>query len=623
MPTTRHFSLLHPYLKNLLLLILLCSALRVLFFALNYQQFQTLSNSTLGLAFLHGLRFDLATVTLCLAPWLLLSLLFYIFNWQRALRLFGKIYWPLPPLLIIATNVADTLYFPFTGRRSGPEVLSFSQDLADQAGQLLGQYWLLATLSVISVFLFIAASLSLLPKISPVSRPWYSRLAIAVGIFFFAAVSIRSGFGSKPLSPSHAFNWPAASTGHLVLNSTFTLLRQDLSKLDKIDFFATDKQARQLNQRQSAPWPTPANRDNVVIIVLESFSLEYISTNRDSAGYAPFLQHLMKQSLYFTDAYANGRRSIDALPAVLAGLPTLMQEAFITSGYLGNKVSGLAQVLRLEDYQSWFFHGAKNGSMHIDTMSKRFGFENYTGRNEYPDQSDFDGKWGIYDEPFLQHMASTLDTLQQPFVAGVFTISSHNPYSIPAQYEGDFPKGTLKIHPTIGYTDMALRKFFASAKKMPWYDNTLFVITADHTSLSDNPDFQTATGRHRVPILLYSPNGKISPGDSNKVAQHTDLPITVLDYLGLSEKYRDQLLPFGHSLLAETAGEAFFVESDQYVLINQSATLLASKDFQQLEFKPNASSDSQIDATQSQMLKRLKAKVQIYNNGMINNDLIR
>jgi len=623
MPTIRPFSLLRPYLKNLLLLILLSSALRLLFFALNYQQFQTQNNSTLSLAFLHGLRFDLATITLCLAPWLLISLLLYVFNWQRSLVLFGKIYWPLPPLIIITSNVADALYFPFTGRRSGPEVFSFSQDLADQAGQLLSQYWLLAAVSVVSVIVFVKLSLGLLPTTSATSRPWYSRLVIACAIFFFAAVSIRSGFGSKPLNPSHAFNWPAASTGHLVLNSTFTLLRQDLSKLKKINFFASDKQARQLNDLQSAPWPTPANRDNVVIIVLESFALEYLSDNRDSPGYAPFLQQLMKQSLNFTDAYANGRRSIDALPAVLAGLPTLMQEAFITSGYLGNNVSGLAQVLQREDYQSWFFHGAKNGSMHIDTMSKRFGFENYTGRNEYPDQRDFDGKWGIYDEPFLQHMASTLNTVPQPFVAGVFTISSHNPYSIPAQYQGDFPLGTLKIHPTIGYTDMALRKFFATAKKMPWYDNTLFVITADHTSLSDNPDFQTATGRHRVPIVLYSPKGKIPAGDSNKVAQHTDLPITVLDYLGLSEKYRDQLLPFGHSLLAESAGEAFFVESDQYVLVNESSILLASKDFQRVEFKPKASTAHQGDKARLQMLKRLKAKVQIYNNGMLNNDLLR
>ena len=107
------------------------------------------------------------------------------------------------------------------------------------------------------------------------------------------------------------------------------------------------------------------------------------------------------------------------------------------------------------------------------------------------------------------------------------------------------------------------------------------------------------------------------------MAQHTDLPITVLDYLGLSEKYRGQLLPFGHSLLAQTAGEAFFVESDQYVLVTQSATLLASKDFQRIEFKAKTSAANGINTNQSQMLERLKAKVQIYNNGMLNNDLIR
>ncbi|MEH6443088.1 MAG: sulfatase-like hydrolase/transferase [Oceanospirillaceae bacterium] len=615
------FSIILPYFKNLLWLLLLCSGLRLAFYALNSSTFQAIDNIDISAAFLHGIRFDLATVSICLAPWLIIALPLYISQCHSSFILLTKLYWPLAPLLLITSNVADSLYFPFIGRRSGLEVLTFTADLADQASQLLAQYWLFVLFSAFVAIFFILVSNRFITTSPKNARPWYIRVVIALCLFMFAVISIRSTIESKPLSPSHAFNWPMSSTGHLVLNSTFTLLRQSEGQLKKIDFYTSDKQAKALNQQIHSPWPTPAKQDNIVIIVLESFASEYLTKADGSIGYAPFLHSLSQQSLTFKQAYANGRRSIDALPSILAALPPLMQKPFITSSYLGNNVSGLASLLAYENYQTHFFHAAKNDSMYIDTMSQRFGFKNFTGLNEHPHLDDFDGKWGIFDEPFFQHMAQSLNKLPQPFIAGMFSLSSHNPYTLPSKYKNSFPKGSLAIHASIGYTDMALKKFFDTVKTMPWYEKTLFIITADHTSISDNTAYQTTTGRHRIPLMLFSPTGKLPSKASLKVAQHTDIPSTVLDYLGLSSKYQSQLLPFGNSLLSSNEGEAFFTEATQYVLVNNYATLIASHNLEQLKL---ISKNKNIDNTQLKqaMLAKLKAKIQIFNNGMLNNNFL-
>jgi phosphoglycerol transferase MdoB-like AlkP superfamily enzyme len=612
--TSKAFSLLAPYLKYLLLLLLLCTALRGVFFYINQQVFSSLDSQTIALAFVHGLRFDLAAISLCLAPWLLTSIPLYVFQFKKAFILFTKCYWPLLPILLIASNIGDSLYFPFTGRRSGIEVFTFAQDLKDQGFQLLIQYWLIALISVVVCFTIIHSASRFICTNRGIKRAWYTRTVLAVLIFLFAAISIRSSLQSKPLGPSHAYSWPHSSSGSLVLNSTFTLLRQDSKQLQKIDFFETDLQAKKLNKVTAKSWPTPIKDANIVFIVLESFGSEYLAQDDGTKGYAPFLNSLTQQSISFPNAYANGRRSIDALPSILAAIPPLLPKSFITSSYLGNKVSGIAAILAKENYQSQFFHGAKNGSMYLDTMSKRFGFESFVGLNEYPNKNDFDGQWGIFDEPYLQYTAKQISKLNAPFIAGVFTLSSHNPYTLPKEYTNQFPKGSLDIHQSIGYTDMALQKFFNSAQQQSWYNNTLFIITADHTSISDNKVYQTTTGRHRVPLLLFSPGGFLKPSKNHKVAQHTDIPSTVLDYLGLGEKYAEQILPFGHSLLSSKTGEAFFIESDQYVLVNEQATLITSKDFKQFQF------NSDNNALKTAMLLRIKAKVQLFNNGMINNN---
>ncbi|MGI8892827.1 MAG: LTA synthase family protein, partial [Bacteroidia bacterium] len=290
---------------------------------------------------------------------------------------------------------------------------------------------------------------------------------------------------------------------------------------------------------------------NVVVIILESFSSEYSYILSGNKSYTPFLDSLMLESLYFTNAQANGKRSIEGIPAIVAGLPALMTNPYISSAYATDSLPSLASHLKYKGYHSSFFHGGRNGTMGFDNFSKIAGIENYFGMNEYGTNKGFDNNWGIYDEPFLQFTAANLNAMPKPFLSFIFTLSSHHPYTIPEEHTGKFKKGTLPIHKSIMYTDYSLKRFFESIQNYPWFENTLFVITADHTGPAEHPLYQTRIGIYRVPIIFYKKNSELK-GKIDKPVQQIDIMPTVLDYLN-------------YDLEFYSMGKSFFANDKNYV----------------------------------------------------------
>ena len=111
-----------------------------------------------------------------------------------------------------------------------------------------------------------------------------------------------------------------------------------------------------------------------------------------------------------------------------------------------------------------FFHGAPNGSMGFTGLSNIMGFDNYFGKNEFNDDSLYDGYWGIWDEPFFQFAKNKIDGMRKPFFATLFSLSSHEPFKVPKNYENKYPTGEIDMHQVVGYTDDALRKFLTQLK---------------------------------------------------------------------------------------------------------------------------------------------------------------
>jgi phosphoglycerol transferase MdoB-like AlkP superfamily enzyme len=290
---------------------------------------------------------------------------------------------------------------------------------------------------------------------------------------------------------------------------------------------------------------------NVITIIMESMSKEYMgSLNNLHHTHTPFLDSLVSQSLVFDNAFSDGKKSIEGIPAVVASLPSWMNTAFITSPYSADKHSGMAALLDKYGYTTAFFHGGHNGTMGFDKFCADGGFRYYYGMKEYNNNADYDGNWGIWDELYFQYFAKNLDTLHQPFYAAIFSISSHHPFSIPAKYKNRFvqKKGEIPMMKCIEYSDFSLQQFFKTISTMPWYDSTIFVITADHAGPSADKYYSNRLGMYEIPIIFYMPHSNLK-GRSHTTIQQIDIMPSILDYLHYPEKY----FSFGTSIFDSTA----------------------------------------------------------------------
>ncbi|MFD2784769.1 LTA synthase family protein [Hymenobacter rubripertinctus] len=620
--------------------------LRVGFWGLNQAPFREASAGQLGLAFWHGFRFDIAALLLLNLPWLGLSLVpSRGRRWQRLVR---AVY-----LLLngfgVALNLIDWEYFRFIGRRTSNELTTIGADVQRQAGQLvLSYWWLLLPFAILLVALY--SFYPMPPQREPAasnSGPHaeaeerqaggrklgaYSLQLIAVAAL--TVLGIRGGVQLKPLRTGAAFVQQPALLGHLALNSTFTFLKslgyetpELKAYFDSPEALQQALAARPLPRRPAAPLPGR----NVVVLILESFGSEYNGVeNPGRPSYTPFFDSLATHGgRLLPDHYANGRRSIEALPAVLAGLPSLMEGAFITSNFQTDELHGLGSLLARHGYQTSLFHGAQNGTMGFNTFGGMAGMQQYFGLDEYPGAAqspDFDGHWGIFDEPYLQYFSRQLSRQRQPFFSTLFTLSAHEPFGLPAGYQGRLPAGTLPIHPTIAYADLALRRFFAAARQQPWYRNTLFVLLADHTSQSDAADYQNLLGEYKTPLLLFAPGQPLPALRRPHITQQADIPATVLDLLGLPAE--GQLLPFGYSVFdAGTDGRALLLSGGSYWLVHTDfvTELTADNQVRLYPYRnhqlPTAPLPHPDPARLRQYGNELRACVQWYVNGLAENRL--
>jgi phosphoglycerol transferase MdoB-like AlkP superfamily enzyme len=608
-------------LRRLGLMFLLYTLLRAIFFIFNFDTFAEAEAGQVALAFVHGLRFDTAALVIINSLFILLSLLPHGNIQQRNYQLLLQWLFVLTNAPFIALALVDVEFFKFIGRRSGDEVFTITGDILNQLGQLARYYWYLG----IGFVALVVTLFKLYPqaKYIPIPQPslWcrYLRLLFMAA---FVVLGIRGGIQLRPLRPAHAFVLEPAALGHLSLNSPFTFFKSiGKAKLEEKHYFDSDEALLAALSFDPYKHAQPAGaplQENVVLIILESFAAEYVGALNGGQGYTPFLDSLAGQGLLFQNSFANGRKSIEGLPSILSGLPSLLDEPYITSPYQSNRLYSLGNLLREAGYKSAFFHGAANGTMGFNEFAKMAGIESYYGLDEYPStlrDRDFDGSWGIFDEPYLQYVAGELNNIGHPFFATIFTLSSHHPYTIPAQYKGRFPKGELEIHESIGYADHALQEFFKTASQQPWYDNTLFILVADHTQKSVRPEYQHELGHYRVPLLLFHPKKQLQ-GNEQKITQQADILPTVVDYLRLPS---DRLLPFGQSVLDTTsAGHALFYNGASYFMVQQQGvTELTAED----QVRGYTFPDMAPAAPASGQEQQLKAFVQYFRNKLVANDL--
>ncbi|MGN6645120.1 MAG: LTA synthase family protein [Cytophaga sp.] len=603
-----------------LFLLILFSLCRLLFYLFYSNQFDNCTNEQIIHAFLLGLRFDISILLAFNVVFILLLAIGRFFEIPKLLFFTGKILFVLVNTMLICLNLIDLEYFAFTGKRTGIEILGIKDDIGNQFSQLVLNYWHIALLAFVLFLWILLRTLRIKYKPVKSQRP-VLYFAIGYAVFIgIAVIGIRGGFQLKPLRPNLAFSVEPGKLGNVVLNTPFNIfMTVGLETIEPVYYYNDPKEVSAVlaawNSQKNTLLPQHKTPQNVVIIILESFSSEYMGINNPYEGYTPFLDSLAKTNLFFPNHFANGKISMEAVPSILASIPGLMQEPYITSLYQTNTLNGLGTELRKKGYHTSFFHAAKNGSMGFDAFTQNADFAHYYGLNEYTgSEEDYDGNWGIYDEPYLQYFNKNLNSFPQPFVSAVFTISSHQPYSLPDKYKTRFPKGSLDIYQSIGYTDYSLRKFFETAKKEMWYNNTLFVITADHTQMHDKKKYTNTRGDYNVPLIFFHPAEKLK-ADTSLVADHIDILPSVLDYLQITNSAPALL---GQSVFGKKPEHAYAVNfsNNTYRIFLQEHYIEgnAGKGFVVKDYN-----DQQLRPANTEEVKFIQAVIQYYTNGMIHN----
>ncbi len=552
-----------------LLLVYVCFALcRIIFVWVNYSSFPDLTFSRIWEMGCGGLLFDTSAIVYTNILYILLMLFPLHFKERWGFHTGAKWLFVATNMLCVVMNLMDTVYFQYTGRRTTASVFgqfSHEDNLAGIIGlELLNHWYLVLAAVAIGYGLYKLYRRPQVPVRSGLGTYYAARVLVLVACIPLCVFGMRGGVTGavRPITISNANQYvdrPIETA--IVLNTPFSIYRTFGKKVFVTPHYFPDEAS--LAQvytpvHQPVEGATP-NRKNVVVFVLESFGKEYIgSLNKDLdggtyQGYTPFLDSLITQSLVFEHSFANGRASIDGLPSVLSGIPRFVEPFFLTPASL-NKLSSIGGELKKNGYYTAFFHGAQDGSMGFQAYARTAGYTDYFGREEYNNDADFDGSWAIWDEEFLQFFADKMSTFQQPFATGIFTASSHHPFRIPERYTEQFPEGPMPITKCVRYSDHALRRFFEKASKQPWFENTLFVLTADHTNQSNYPEYKADCGFFAVPVIFYTPNGDLK-GHREGISQQIDIMPTVLSYLGYDKPY----VTFGCDLLTTPLEETFAV----------------------------------------------------------------
>lgn len=619
------------FVKRILLILFIFSICRVLFFLFNFTYFEEAKFSTILQAFALGIRFDASVLFLLNFPFIIFSLLPGRFVSSPKYQYGLKVFFYSVNIPAIFFNLIDLEYFKIKNKRTTAEILGISNDVLEQSGQLLSYYWYIILIGLVLTFILV----KMYPNENGNANEKLKSISFkkSVPLFLFciplSILIMRGGFQLKPLRPNHAFVFTPNVLGNLVLNTPFAFFSTlQTPGVNEVSFFKEDSEVLKYITDPPPTLSDSMRKDNVVIIILESFSSEYMGLGNAHKGYTPFLDSLAKEGLFFQNHFTNGTTSIEGLPSIIASIPSLSQEPFITSIYQTNEVHGIGEILKDKGYHTSFFHGGKNGTMGFDVFAKNAGFSEYYGLNQYPEkEKDFDGNWGIFDEPFLQYYADKLTGFNEPFLSSIFTLSSHQPYTIPAEHLGKFPKGEIPILESIGYSDYSLKKFFETAKTKPWFKNTLFVITADHTQ--ERIKRNDIKGEFNVPLILFHPKLNKKEISINKVTQHLDIMPTILHFLGIETPPSKKIL-FGHSVLDESyGGKAINISwgNNKYNLIKNNLIFQfdPSGGGSDIIPLPDAKVDegkllNEKDSLKKEYEKELKAYIQYFNNGLVKNN---
>lgn len=525
------------------------------FFVLRLALFATVPGGELSAAYLpeilvRGLYFDLATLCFLLVPVLLyeafLPARWRSAKWHRRLRF--SVFATLTSALLFVAISEATFWLEFAARFNfiALDYLMYTQEV-------VGNIWQSYPVpSILAAMVFAAMVLTWLGRgaLLAVDRQAPSRTG---RLAFLTAAAVLPALSYQWANIDQMENTDNRYANELSGNGLFTLAAaMRRNELDYDRFYRTIPQPQADRILESlgverlplSAMPAGASMDdpatdevpfvrrpkNIVLITVESLSAEFLGAYGSTAGLTPRLDALARDGLLFERVFATGTRTVRGLEALSLGIPPVPGQAIVRRPF-NDSLSTLGEILKPQGVTPLFVYG---GYGYFDNMNAYFGSNGYEvlDRLSIPkDQVVFENAWGVADEVlFAQSIAVLNERARQdkPFFAHLMTTSNHRPYSYPdGRIDIASPGGRAGA---IKYTDHAIGKFIDDARRQPWFDDTLFVVVADHCASASGKRTLSVEGYH-IPLIFYAPS-LLKPGRFKPMVSQLDLAPTLVEVLG-------------------------------------------------------------------------------------------
>ncbi|MBX9976631.1 MAG: LTA synthase family protein [Alphaproteobacteria bacterium] len=274
------------------------------------------------------------------------------------------------------------------------------------------------------------------------------------------------------------------------------------------------------------------HQHNVIIVLMESMSAEFMATFGNKENLTPELDKLAKKGVLFSKLYATGTRTVRGIEALILGVPPSPGQSIVKRPENEN-LRSIGFVFKENGYDTRFIYG---GNAYFDNMEHFFstnGFDVVEHKDFKANEIHFENAWGICDEDLFKKTISEADQsfdARKPFMLFALTTSNHRPYT--------YPEGKINLAPKVTgrsggvkYADYAVGQLVAEAKTKPWFDNTIFVFIADHTH-GTTGRLEITPEKHHIPCIIYAPK-IMNPNVVDSMCSQIDIPATVMGILGI------------------------------------------------------------------------------------------
>ena len=577
----------------LLIFIVIFFICRIALYIVCQNYFSKLSLTDFLSSLIIGLRFDIfAICTFCGGFLFLINL---PINSKIYLKI-NSIFLNMFILIFSLLLVSDIIYFKLFLKHFTTELLLAKNHISYFCSLAFGKY-LFVTLSIILItILLFYFSLKIINKYytKPNTNIIYNSISILI-ITFLIVVSCRGGLQTRILSISDAYK-TGRIAGELKLNGIFTSLISIRSKTSSNEININLQKAISIVQQNlvendeeifNKDYPLMRSRKmfnvdgknyNVVVILLESWQKDYIdSLSGSNYGITPNFDNLVKNSLVFDKFYANGQRSIMGLMSVFLSFPYVAGLPYLGNGLENSGQTKLPLILKENGYDNVFVQGDKRESDNAIAFANYLGFKNSYGKEDIPlfNKYDIEISKG-YDIEGFEFFFNKINLLKKPFFAFYFTTTTHIPYSktILKKIEKYLEDGTEKTGylNRLYYADYALGLFFKKAQQQLWFEDTIFIMCADHQAYGvggQNGTFEKTKvdKTFKIPMIIYCP--KLFKHKIVKdVGSQLDIIPTIIDILNIKTPYSS----LGKSLFSKTNNRFVFLsyEGEQVYLVKNN-----------------------------------------------------